>query len=170
MKYQNQTGWLWSSGKETKLRRQHVSGSIHLLRETKSQLSWSPNTDMSLCFRAHLNTRRDDISVGCTSPWGLVWASPWVYPRLNKKKKNIYNIYQNQNINTLAKFSPTSYMYLTHFCFKQCLMFPFSETSLAMYVYLIDFAYICYVISGHSYSQPNKKWIIDGVLKVWLLL
>ncbi|WZZ04657.1 hypothetical protein YC2023_090578 [Brassica napus] len=31
---------------ETGLRHQHVSGSIHLLRETKSQLSWSPNTDM----------------------------------------------------------------------------------------------------------------------------
>ncbi|KAF3557301.1 hypothetical protein F2Q69_00014302 [Brassica cretica] len=36
------------------------------------------HTDMSLRFRAHLNTRREDLSVGCTSPWGLVWASPWI--------------------------------------------------------------------------------------------
>ncbi|WZZ45910.1 hypothetical protein YC2023_042169 [Brassica napus] len=67
------------SGKETGLRRQHVLGSIHLLHEIKSQLSWSPNTDMGLCFRAHLNTRRESLSVGCTSPWGLVRASPWAW-------------------------------------------------------------------------------------------
>ena len=83
------TGWSWSSGNETGLRRQHVSGSIHLLRETKSQLFWSSNTDMGLCFRVHLNTRRKGLSVGCTSPWRLVWASPWAWDihRLIKKKK-----------------------------------------------------------------------------------
>ncbi|KAF3577081.1 hypothetical protein DY000_02028809 [Brassica cretica] len=26
---------------------------------------------------AHLNTRKEGLSVGCTSPWRLVWASPW---------------------------------------------------------------------------------------------
>ncbi|KAF8085475.1 hypothetical protein N665_0666s0023 [Sinapis alba] len=70
------TRWLWSSGKEAGLGHQHVSGSTHLLRETKSQLSWSPYTDMGLCFRAHLHTRREGLSVGCTSPWGLVRALP----------------------------------------------------------------------------------------------
>ena len=44
------------------------------------------------CFRAHLNTRREDLSVGYTSLWGLVWASLWAWdtPRLIKKKTNIY--------------------------------------------------------------------------------
>ncbi|CDY66457.1 BnaC02g47530D [Brassica napus] len=34
---------------------------------------------MGICFRAHLNTRREGLSVDCTSPWRLVWASPWAW-------------------------------------------------------------------------------------------
>ena len=32
--------------------------------------------DMDLCFRVHLNTRRESLSVGFTSTQRLVWASP----------------------------------------------------------------------------------------------
>ena len=50
------------------------------------------HTDMGLCFRAHLNTRKKDLSVGCTSPWGLVWTSPEVRDtsKLKKKKKKTF--------------------------------------------------------------------------------
>ncbi|WZZ30561.1 hypothetical protein YC2023_013962 [Brassica napus] len=34
---------------------------------------------MGLCFRAHLNIRRESLSVDCTSPWRLVRASPWAW-------------------------------------------------------------------------------------------
>ncbi|KAF3611150.1 hypothetical protein DY000_02050592 [Brassica cretica] len=40
---------------------------------------------MGLCFRTHLNTQRKGLSVGCTSPWELVWASPWAIKKKNKK-------------------------------------------------------------------------------------
>ena len=70
------------------LRRQHVSGSIQLLRETKSQLSWSPNTDMSLCFRVHLNTQRGSIRRLHLPLWiSLDLSIGLETPRLIKKKK-----------------------------------------------------------------------------------
>ena len=34
------------------------------------------HTDMDPCFRAHLHTRREGLSVGCTSTWRLVWVLP----------------------------------------------------------------------------------------------
>ncbi|WZZ84261.1 hypothetical protein YC2023_112840 [Brassica napus] len=38
-------------------------------------------TDCGIIFSsAHLKTRREGSSVGCTSPWGLVWASAWDTP------------------------------------------------------------------------------------------
>ncbi|CAL9214810.1 unnamed protein product, partial [Arabidopsis halleri] len=41
---------LWSSGKETGLRRQHVSSSIHLLRETPTHCFWTPTWIWVLAF------------------------------------------------------------------------------------------------------------------------
>ncbi|WZZ37803.1 hypothetical protein YC2023_034062 [Brassica napus] len=46
-------------------------------------LIYVTHTDMSLCFKTHLNTWKEGLSAGCTSPWKLVWASPgvWDTPR-----------------------------------------------------------------------------------------
>ena len=139
----NLTGWLLSSGKETGLRRQHVSGSIHLLRETKSQLSWSPNTDMSLCFRAHLNIQREGLSVGCTSPWELVRASLWAWdtPRLTnkqKKKKKMTFLATEWGhgwiINSLA-------LYLCFLCTKK---------SMKLWEAVCKYTYLCLLVQSQA--------------------
>ncbi|CAF1723297.1 unnamed protein product [Brassica napus] len=64
------------------------------------------HTDMGLRFRAHLNTRREDLSVGCTSTWGLVWASPgaWDTPRYNNPMKpHVFNRKQEINDESILK-------------------------------------------------------------------
>ena len=71
------------------------------------------HTDMGLCFRAHLNTWRESLSVDCISPWELVWASPgiWETPRLKKKKKWLTSYFHKKGSysNLVKKKEKSSY-------------------------------------------------------------
>ena len=69
------SGTSWPNGKDGLLPTPRLR--VRTLPEgTTSWCLWTPHTDMGPCFRAHLHTRREGLSVGCTSPWRLVWALP----------------------------------------------------------------------------------------------